>query len=98
METAETQAAVGTFNFLNSEGRYVAAALIPPRRLDIYDPEDRQASRLLVAEEERTTQDLLEAEQQTQELKLLTDSSTKPIEVVRSPLLGSGPQKTDEPN
>ncbi|GAA51001.1 acyl-CoA dehydrogenase family member 9 [Clonorchis sinensis] len=74
------QAAVGTFNFLNSEGRYVAAALIPPRRLDIYDPEDRQASRLLVAEEERTTQDLLEAEQQTQELKLLTDSSTKPIE------------------
>ncbi|KER19761.1 hypothetical protein T265_11541 [Opisthorchis viverrini] len=81
VEVLPTQAAVGTFNFLNSEGRYVAAALIPPRRLDIYDPADKQASRLLVAEEERTTQDLLEAEQKAQELKLLIDSSTKPIEV-----------------
>lgn len=29
--------AIGTFNYLNGERRYVAAALIPPKRIDVYD-------------------------------------------------------------
>ncbi|VDL94326.1 unnamed protein product [Schistocephalus solidus] len=33
--------AIGTFNFLNAEERYVAAALIPPIRLDVFDTDRR---------------------------------------------------------
>uniref|UniRef100_Q5DAV2 NADH dehydrogenase [ubiquinone] 1 alpha subcomplex assembly factor 3 n=1 Tax=Schistosoma japonicum TaxID=6182 RepID=Q5DAV2_SCHJA len=51
VEVMSTHHAIGTFNFLNSEGRYVAAAIIPPRRLDAYDEADREAKILLLGRE-----------------------------------------------
>ncbi|KAL5103553.1 NADH dehydrogenase ubiquinone 1 alpha subcomplex assembly factor 3 [Taenia crassiceps] len=41
VEVLSTSLAVGTFNFLNFEGRYVAAALIPPICMDVYDERKR---------------------------------------------------------
>nr|CUU99618.1 hypothetical transcript [Hymenolepis microstoma] len=35
VEILPTSTAIGVFNFLNSEGRYVAAGLIPPIRIDL---------------------------------------------------------------
>lgn len=41
VEILPTPTAIGTFNFLNAEERYVAAALIPPIRLDVFDTDRR---------------------------------------------------------
>ncbi|KAA3678198.1 uncharacterized protein DEA37_0005440 [Paragonimus westermani] len=75
VEVLPTQVAVGTFNFLNSEGRYVAAALIPPRRMDVYDHADREAGRLLSAEESESTWALLP--ESKDEPKLLESGSAE---------------------
>ncbi|KAF6775683.1 hypothetical protein AHF37_04510 [Paragonimus kellicotti] len=92
VEVLPTQVAVGTFNFLNSEGRYVAAALIPPRRMDVYDHADREAGRLLSAEEAESTSALLP--ESSDEPKLLESGPTERLLVPRSPLLG--PSKSDQ--
>ncbi|CAH8529638.1 unnamed protein product [Dicrocoelium dendriticum] len=86
VEILPTQSAVGTFNFLNSEGRYVAAGLIPPHRIDIYDPADREASQLLAAEELVATSNLLQ-QKSSEAQKFLEDASAKPLKLIRSPLL-----------
>ncbi|CDS35580.1 expressed protein [Echinococcus multilocularis] len=52
VEVMSTPLAVGTFNFLNFEGRYVAAALIPPNRIDVYD-DRRQLKQLETARDIR---------------------------------------------
>ncbi|EUB56162.1 Acyl-CoA dehydrogenase family member 9 [Echinococcus granulosus] len=52
VEVLSTPLAVGTFNFLNFEGRYVAAALIPPNRIDVYD-DRRQLKQLETARDIR---------------------------------------------
>ncbi|VDD74289.1 unnamed protein product [Mesocestoides corti] len=45
-EILPTPIAIGIFNFLNSEGRYVAAALIPPISPDLYDVDQRRLKQL----------------------------------------------------
>lgn len=37
LEILPTESACATFNFLNSEGRYIAAALLPPRQINVTD-------------------------------------------------------------
>ncbi|KAL7062099.1 hypothetical protein AAHC03_01264 [Spirometra sp. Aus1] len=46
VEILPTPTAIGTFNFLNAEERYVAAALIPPIRLDVFDSDRRTLKQL----------------------------------------------------
>ncbi|KAF5396076.1 NADH dehydrogenase [ubiquinone] 1 alpha subcomplex assembly factor 3 [Paragonimus heterotremus] len=92
VEVLPTQVSVGTFNFLNSEGRYVAAALIPPRRMDVYDHADREAGRLLFAEEAESTSALLP--ESNDKPKLLESGPAERLVVQRSPLLG--PSKSDQ--
>ncbi|VDK87468.1 unnamed protein product [Dibothriocephalus latus] len=46
VEIYPTPTAIGTFNFLNAEERYVAAALIPPIRLDVFDSDRRMLKQL----------------------------------------------------
>ncbi|RTG89491.1 acyl-CoA dehydrogenase family member 9 [Schistosoma bovis] len=70
VEVMSTHHAIGTFNFLNSERRYVAAAVIPPRRLDVYDEADKKATHLLLERES----------QQSDEIPLLSPTSTKLLE------------------
>ncbi|VDO88585.1 unnamed protein product [Schistosoma margrebowiei] len=90
--------AIGTFNFLNSERRYVAAAVIPPRRLDVYDEADNKAAHLLLDRES----------QQSDEIPLLSPTSTKLLKssdfkgdiiVSRSPLISCNtPSSTSLPS
>ncbi|VDP73864.1 unnamed protein product [Schistosoma mattheei] len=90
--------AIGTFNFLNSERRYVAAAVIPPRRLDVYDEADKKATHLLLERES----------QQSDEIPLLSPTSTKLLKssdfkgdiiVSRSPLISCNtPSSTSLPS
>ncbi|GMS96834.1 hypothetical protein PENTCL1PPCAC_19009, partial [Pristionchus entomophagus] len=47
LEISDTEDALATFNFLNAEGRYVAAALYPPDDLAITDAEYGRAMCLL---------------------------------------------------
>lgn len=86
VEILPTQSAVGTFNFLNSEGRYVAAGLIPPHRIDIYDNADREAGKLLSVEKLDHTSNVLQGKS-PEARRLLEDSSVKPLSFIRSPLL-----------
>lgn len=37
VEILPTESACATFNFLNAEGRYIAAALLPPRQIQATD-------------------------------------------------------------
>ncbi|CAH8566118.1 unnamed protein product [Heterobilharzia americana] len=84
VEVMPTVSAVGTFNFLNSEGRYVAAGIIPPHRLDHYDEANLKASRILLSEQDEDVQQPLL--QNPTDLKLLTSGEYKGISVARSPL------------
>ncbi|CAL8080365.1 unnamed protein product [Calicophoron daubneyi] len=86
VEVLPTQAAVGTFNFLNSEGRYVGCGVIPPRRLDVYDHADEKARKLLAAEE---AENLIES-QGIEFPKLQDDEPKERLQMPRSPLLGTG--------
>uniref|UniRef100_A0A0N5A1S7 NADH dehydrogenase [ubiquinone] 1 alpha subcomplex assembly factor 3 n=1 Tax=Parastrongyloides trichosuri TaxID=131310 RepID=A0A0N5A1S7_PARTI len=54
LELMPTEDAIATFNFLNSEDRYVAAALYPPDDLIISDKEYGQALNLLQSFDELT--------------------------------------------
>ncbi|VDL73836.1 unnamed protein product [Nippostrongylus brasiliensis] len=47
LEISDTEDAIATFNFLNAEGRYVAAALYPPDDLVVTDEEYGRAMNLL---------------------------------------------------
>ncbi|KAF8376607.1 nuaf-3 [Pristionchus pacificus] len=47
LEISDTEDALATFNFLNAEGRYVAAALYPPDEMTITDAEYGRAMCLL---------------------------------------------------
>ncbi|THD23775.1 Acyl-CoA dehydrogenase family member 9 mitochondrial [Fasciola hepatica] len=85
-----TPSAVGTFNFLNSEGRYVAAAVIPPSRIDLYDPADREALRLLAQEEETA---LLESRSK-ESPPLISSHSETVIKLPQSPLAINPPSPT----
>uniref|UniRef100_A0A0K0DCH2 NADH dehydrogenase [ubiquinone] 1 alpha subcomplex assembly factor 3 n=1 Tax=Angiostrongylus cantonensis TaxID=6313 RepID=A0A0K0DCH2_ANGCA len=49
LEISDTEDAIATFNFLNSEGRYIAAGLYPPDDLIITDAEYGRAMNLLRA-------------------------------------------------
>ncbi|CAH8842379.1 unnamed protein product [Trichobilharzia szidati] len=89
VEVMPTHSAIGTFNYLNSEGRYVAAALIPPRRLDDYEDADRKATKLLIARENENTEELLlpkDNDDNNTMSKLLTSGEYKDVMVTRSPL------------
>ncbi|VDP93032.1 unnamed protein product [Echinostoma caproni] len=87
-----TPSAVGTFNFMNSEGRYVAAAVIPPSRIDLYDSADLEVVRLLAKEEEEAL-----LEDGLDESPVLID--TKPdavLKLPRSPLALSPPSSQSD--
>ncbi|CAH8491033.1 unnamed protein product [Schistosoma turkestanicum] len=92
VEVMPTHHAIGTFNFLNSEGRYVAAAVIPPRRLDIYDEADQKARHLLLERENQESIDETQLLNSNNSTKLLLKSNDfkGEITVSRSPLIGSG--------
>ncbi|KAH8860396.1 NADH dehydrogenase [ubiquinone] 1 alpha subcomplex assembly factor 3 [Schistosoma japonicum] len=90
VEVMSTHHAIGTFNFLNSEGRYVAAAIIPPRRLDAYDEADREAKKLLLGRESEEYSKTYLLNSNTP--KLLKSSDFKgDIIVSRSPLVTCNP-------
>lgn len=71
---------MGTFNFLNFEGRYAAAALIPPIRRDVYD--DRQ--RLKQLETARDIQ--LSIEEKSKIRKLPTPEAPTFLKRLMNPL------------
>lgn len=73
----------------------MAAAVIPPSRVDLYDPADREAVRLLAQEEEAL---LLEG-QITESTSVITSHSETDIKFPRSPLqLNSPSLKSDSKN
>ncbi|VEL42617.1 unnamed protein product [Protopolystoma xenopodis] len=90
--------AVGVFNFLNWENRYVAGAFIPPSRLDVHDSEDR-ITRRLTAQGTELELAMLEASLPLSRLKLpfIPEDNLKglPMDftVRQSPLIG-GPVDT----
>ncbi|VDM74174.1 unnamed protein product, partial [Strongylus vulgaris] len=47
LEISDTEDAIATFNFLNAEGRYVAAALYPPDDMTVTDAEYGRVMNLL---------------------------------------------------
>ena len=71
---------------MNSEGRYVAAALIPPRRLDAYDQVDRAAQKLLVSDASKTDPTLLPNDE-APKVELPPPSAPQKLSIPRSPLL-----------
>jgi hypothetical protein len=48
LEVLPTDHACTTFNFLNVEKRYVAAALLPPRRLKLYARPDKHIKKDII--------------------------------------------------
>ncbi|KAM7539861.1 hypothetical protein Aperf_G00000025463 [Anoplocephala perfoliata] len=53
VEIMPTPSAIGVFNFLNSEYRYVAAALIPPIRIDLFDSDKSSLKQLEAVRDRR---------------------------------------------
>ncbi|KAL3313894.1 hypothetical protein Ciccas_007502 [Cichlidogyrus casuarinus] len=92
IEILPTVNAIGTFNIMNQDERYVGAALIPPHRIDIFD-QDYEAAKRIKAREATELQ-LINSSQNNPHLETWSDRRKKLLEGSSKKLISPSPEDT----